>query len=149
MHGELVPESTFLHEAKVPDSQLGDTWHYLFENPIEGNVLWREWPEIWKMIYRYADGGTYYIYNEGSFDECLAEHDRGGYNFIEASFAHGLWDEETVIQKSGIYINVANYENPEVSYEPATHRWYVLWHKKDSEETTTVTLDPGLYGFVK
>ena len=149
MHGELVPESTFLHEAKVDGNGLGDAWHYLFENPIDGNVSWREWPEIWKMIYCYADGGTYYIYNEGSFDECLAEHDRGGYNSIESSFAHGLWDEETVIQKSGIYINVANYENPEVSYEPATHRWYVLWHKKDSEETTTVTLDPVLYGFVE
>lgn len=149
MHGELVPESTFLHEAKVNGSQLGDPWHYLFENPIVGDVSWREWPENWKMIYCYADGGTYYIYNEGSFDECLAEHDRGGYNSIESSFAHGLWDEETVIQKSGIYINVADYENPEVSYEPATHRWYVLWHKKDSEETTTVTLDPVLYGFVE
>ena len=47
------------------------------------------------MIYRYADGGTYYIYNEGSFDERLAEHDRGGYNYIEASFAHvGYWAEK-------------------------------------------------------
>ena len=149
MHGELVPESTFLHEAKVNGSQLGDPWHYLFENPIVGDVSWREWPENWKMIYRYADGGTYYIYNEGSFDECLAEHDRGGYNFIEKSFAHGTMDEETVIQKCGIYINVAGYENPEVSYEPATRRWHVLWHKKDSDETTTVTLDPFLYGFVE
>lgn len=87
MQGELVPESTFLHEAKIPDSQLRGAWHYLFQNPIAGNVLWREWPEIWKMIYRYADGGTYYIYNEGAFDERLAEHDRGGYNYIEASFA--------------------------------------------------------------
>lgn len=149
MHGELVPESTFLHEAKVNGSQLGDPWHYLFENPIVGDVSWREWPENWKMIYRYADGGTYYIYNEGSFDECLAEHDRSGYNFIEKSFAHGTMDEETVIQKCGIYINVAGYENPEVSYEPATRRWHVLWHKKDSDETTTVTLDPFLYGFVE
>ena len=95
MHGELVPESTFLHEAKVNGSQLGDPWHYLFETPIEGDISWREWPESWKMIYRYADGGTYYIYNEGSFDERLAEHDRSGYNFIEAAFAHvGHWAEK-------------------------------------------------------
>ena len=95
MHGELVPESTFLHEAKVNGSQLGDPWHYLFETPIEGDISWREWPESWKMIYRYADGGTYYIYNEGSFDERLTEHDRSGYNFIEAAFAHvGHWAEK-------------------------------------------------------
>ena len=95
MHGELVPESTFLHEAKVDGSGLGDAWHYLFENPIEGTISWREWPESWKIIYRHADGGTYYIYNEDSFDERLAEHDRGGYNYIEASFAHvGYWAEK-------------------------------------------------------
>lgn len=148
MPGQLVPETTFLHEAKIPDSQLGDPWHYLFENPIAGNVSWREWPESWKMIYRYADGGTYYIYNEGSFDERLAEHDRGGYHYIEASFAHGTLDEEVVIQKCGIYINVALYENPEVSYDIATNRWHILWHKKNSGEVVTVTLDPVSYGFV-
>ena len=101
------------------------------------------------MIYHYADSGTYYIYNEGSFDERLTEHDRGGYNFIEASFEHGTLDEETIIQWSATYISIALYENPEVSYEPATHRWHVSWHKKDSDEIVTVTLDPVLYGFVE
>ena len=89
MQGTSVPESISLHEADVPDSMVGSHWHYLFETPIEGSVSWREWPQIWKMIYRCADDGTYYIYNEGSFDERLAEHDRGGYYYIEDSFAGG------------------------------------------------------------
>lgn len=100
MRSELIPESTFLYEVKVRGSQLEDAWHYLFKNPTVDSVFWREWPEYWKMIYCYADGGTYYIYNEGSFDERLAEYDRGGYSFIEASFAHSFLDEKTIINNS-------------------------------------------------
>ena len=87
---ELNPESTFLHEVTIPDSRLGNGWHYLFENPLQDEISWREWSSPWKIIYRPHHSGTYYIYNEGSFDERLVEHDRGGYNYIEDSFAHGL-----------------------------------------------------------
>ena len=87
---EVTPESKFLHEVTIPDSMLGTNWHYLFEDTSQKETFWREWPRPWKMIYRYHNGGTYYIYNEGAFDERLVEHDRGGYQFIEASFAQGL-----------------------------------------------------------
>lgn len=148
-HGELNPESTLLHEAKVEGSMLEDGWYYLFETPSTGSIFWREWKQCWKLIYRYADGGTYYICNEGAFDESLAEHDRGGYYYIEKSFEHGTLDEQTVIQKCGAYINVGHYEDPEVSYEIVTNRWHVLWHKKDSDEVVTVTFDPVFHGFVE
>lgn len=145
--GELTQKGTSLHEVDVPDSMVGNDWHYLFETPIDGSVSWREWPESWKMIYRYADGGAYYIYNEGAFDERLAEHDRGGYYHIEKSFALGCLDYEAVIRKASIYVNSAEYEKPEVSYEPAANRWHVLWHKKDSDAVVSVTLDPVWGGF--
>ena len=134
MQGQLEPQSTFLHEAKVEAGRLGDEWHYLFENPVEETVSWREWPEPWKMIYRYADGGTYYIYNEGEFDERLAEHDRGGYQFIEDSFDFLLFAEEAeIIWRSEQRIEASEYENPQVSFDPETCSYNVLWHRKDSD----------------
>ena len=90
MQGELAPESTFLHEVKIPDSMQGKNWHYLFEDSTQEETSWREWSSPWKIIYCYHNGGTYYIYNEGDFDERLPEHDRGGYQFIETSFSQGL-----------------------------------------------------------
>lgn len=90
MQDELIPESTFLREAKVHGSTVGDDWHYLFEDLSQEETSWRDWSNAWKMIYHHRDGGTYYIYNEGSFDERLAEHDRSGYYYIEDSFVHGL-----------------------------------------------------------
>lgn len=142
MHGELVPEGTFLYEAKVDGGRLGDQWHYLFENPIEGETEWREWPEPWKLIYRHHNGGTYYIYNEGAFDERLAEHDRGGYNVIEDSFDFCLMDEEAVIAMSShIY---PDYENPEVTYDAQTNSYNVIWHKKNSDGY--IVLNVGVLG---
>lgn len=144
MQGELVESGTFLHKANVTHGSLalGNQWHYLFENQIEGEVLWRDWPEIWKMIYCHHNGGTYYIYNEGTFDERLSEHDRGGFQFIERSFFFGIADETALIALSRDYIYLPDYENPVVSYEPSTHRWHVVWHKKNSDEIITVKLDP-------
>ena len=46
-------------------------------------------------------------------------------------------------------MSIAPYENPEVNYEPETHRYHVVWHKKDSNEVATVTLDPILHGIVE
>ena len=143
MQGELVPSNTFLYKANVNLGTRGDgnKWQYLFEKPIEGEILWREWPEMWKMIYCHHDGGTYYIYNEGTFDERLSEHDRGGYEYIERSFFFGIATEDALIARSRDYIYLPDYENPEVSYEPSTHRWHVVWHKKNSDEIITVKLD--------
>lgn len=149
MQGELAPESTFLHEANVGGSfQQRDEWHYLFENPIKEEVSWREWPEPWKMIYRYADGGTYYIYNEGAFDERLVEHDRGGYMFIENSFEFGLIDEETVIANSKYQIYLPDYENPEVTYDAGTCSYLVTWHRKDSDGYVVVRVNSVHSGIV-
>ena len=141
MQGKLVPESTSLHEGKVNGSLLGDEWHHLFENPIGGEVFWREWPEPWKMIYCYADGGTYYIYNEGGFDERLVEHDRGGYMYIERSFAFGLVSQENIIEHSRYQIYLPDYENPEVTYDADTNSYLVTWRRKDSDGYVVVRVN--------
>ena len=146
--GELVPESTFLHEVNVNGGMLGDEWYYLFEKPIEAEADWRKWSKPWKMIYRYADGGTYYIYNEGAFDERLSEHDRGGYNFIERSFTFGLIDEEGIIEISRYSIYLPDYENPEVSYDEDTSSYLVKWHRKDSDGYVIVQVNSVHSGIV-
>lgn len=142
MQGELVPESTFLHEAKVEAGMQDGEWHYLFESPIGDTVLWRKWPEPWKMLYRYADGGTYYIYNEGAFDERSQEHDGGGFSYIEQSFDFCLLDEETAINRSKDYIFLQEHENPEVCYDAETNNYLITWQKMDSDGYTVVRLGP-------
>lgn len=142
MQGELVPESTFLHEATVEYDMLDAGWHYLFEHPIAGTTPWREWPEPWKMLYRHADGGTYYIYNEGAFDERSREHDGGGFTYIEQSFDFCLLDEETAIDRSKRYIFVQEHENPEVYFDADANNYLITWQKMDSDGYTVVRLGP-------
>lgn len=138
--GELDPESTSLHEVKIDAGWLRG-WHYLFENPDEETVAWREWAEPWKMIYRYADSGTYYIYNEGGYDERLAEHDRGGFQFISDSFEFIPFAEEAdIISRSRDSLQVYHYENPEVTFDPETYSYNVLWHRKDSDGYAVVNV---------
>ena len=141
MPSKLTPESTSLYERRVECSRLGDEWHYLFENPISGEIWWREWPELWKMIYCHADGGTYFIYNEGSFDERLSEHDRGGYMYIEKSFAFGLLSQEVIIEQSRYRIYLPDYDKAEVTYDADTSSYLVTWHKKDSDGYTVVRVN--------
>lgn len=139
---ELDPKSTSLHEGKVEAGWLNE-WHYLFENPVEETVLWREWKEPWKIIYRHADSGTYYIYNEGGFDERLAEHDRGGFQFITGSFEFMPFIKEAnIISSSRQRIQVYKYENPEVTFDPETYSYNVLWHRKDSDGYAVVNVNP-------
>ena len=138
---ELDPKSTSLHEGKVEAGWLNE-WHYLFENPVEETVLWREWKEPWKIIYRHADNGTYYIYNEGSFDERLAEHDRGGFQFITGSFEFMPFVKEAnIISSSRQRIQEYKYENPEVTFDPETYSYNVLWHRKDSDGYAVVNVN--------
>ena len=131
--GELVPESTFLREGVLGSGMQG--WHYLFED-----VLGEQSEGKRRLCYRYANGGTYYIYNGGDFDETLSEHDRGGYRFIEDSFALCAVSEEELITRSRYQVNLAQYRDPEVSYDAETHSWNVTWHSKDSDGYTVVNI---------
>ena len=93
------------------------------------------------MIYRYHNGGTYYIYNEGAFDERLAEHDRGGYSFIERSFCFQFNDEAYMIDSSRVFVNQLQYEKPEVSYDAKSNSFNILWHRKGSDGYLIVNID--------
>ena len=93
------------------------------------------------MIYRHDNNGTYFIYNENSFDERLAEHDRSGYMYIEDSFDFLLFAEESeVIAQSGQCIRVSEYENPQVHFDPETYSYNVLWHRKNSNGYAVVNV---------
>ena len=131
--GELIPESTSLREGVLGSGMQG--WHYLFED-----VLGEQSEGKRRLCYRYANGGTYYIYNEGDFDETLTEHDRGGYRFIEDSFALCAVSEEELITRTRNHVNLAQYRDPEVSYDEENHSWNVIWHSKDSDGYTVVNI---------
>ena len=133
MQGELIPESTSLREGALGSGMQG--WHYLFED-VQGEQLEGKR----RLCYRYANGGTYYIYNEGDFDETLTEHDRGGYRFIEDSFALCAVSEEELITRTRNHVNLAQYRDPEVSYDEENHSWNVIWHSKDSDGYTVVNI---------